>query len=328
MSEGRESSGRWLAALALGALGAGLLLVRLKRKQMRIDSRKADTPAVLYPRDEHKGTIVALHGPLQSGPYLGSLLEAYHPELLQNFKVVCPSAPFRPVPGQLLPWSIRIVVWGLVQLGVVESRNGCLRQWYSEILQEGRAGNEFLLEKYSEAVRPFSEDDLADVEQLNRNVARLLPIVEQEIMALGGDAKRLFLLGYSSGGMVALRLGLSTEQRLGGAVVLASFHALPSIAQGRQPDSFIHEGNDRSLPIMAYAAGRDLLVPNELTKSSIANLADECACTNVQVDTLAEHSHRSILNHSNRFSKWLLQRIALLDHLADERPHNGQLPLC
>mmetsp|Transcript_7600 Transcript_7600/g.32130 ORF Transcript_7600/g.32130 Transcript_7600/m.32130 type:complete len:329 (-) Transcript_7600:113-1099(-) len=327
MSEGSERSGKWLAAVALGAAGVGFLLVRLRLRKMRIDSRKADTPAVLYPRDEHKGTIVALHGPLQNGPYLGSLIETYHPELLQHFKVVCPSAPFRPVPGQLLPWTIRIVVWGLVQLGIVESRNGCLRQWYSEILQPGRSGNEFLLETYSSDVRPFSEDDLADAEQLNRNVARLLPIVEQEIMALGGDAKRLFLLGYSSGGMVALRLGLSCPQRLGGAVVLASFHALPSMAQGRPPDAFIHERNDRSLPIIAYAGGKDKLVPNELTTSSIRHLATECRCSNVQVDTLAEHSHRSILNHSNRFSKWLLQRIALLDHLNDERPHNGQLPI-
>ena len=85
------------------------------------------------------------------------------------------------------------------------------------------------------------------------DVAFLGALVDQQVVAVGVDAKRVFATGVSAGGFMALRLALETP---------AKFRAVAAVAANVQvADNFKCQPTGQAIPVMIMTGTKDPLVP-------------------------------------------------------------------
>jgi phospholipase/carboxylesterase len=133
-------------------------------------------------------------------------------DLQQNTKFIFPNAPLRPI---------------TVNNGYV------MRGWYDI----------FLLNEDIDAT--------ADVEGINKSVATIHQIIDQEIVA-GVAAKNIIIAGFSQGGVISYIAGIKYKQLLGGIIALSTY--IPVY------DKFIGSTTS-TIPIFAAHGTNDMVIP-------------------------------------------------------------------
>merc|ERR1712164_19297 len=110
-------------------------------------------------------------------------------------------------------------------------------------------------------------------------------LIEREAKALGGDYKRIFLVGYSQGAALALQAGVSFNKPLGGIVALMNWPTLPPV-MGRNPS------NDKT-QIYTILGAKDHLVNLHAAKRRM-NVPGwrSNRRKNVRLQVLKHHGHR------------------------------------
>ncbi len=92
-----------------------------------------------------------------------------------------------------------------------------------------------------------------DCDGVQQALRQLDELVRQEI-AMGIDAKRIILIGYSQGGSVTLAYGMEMNQQLGGVVGLSCFlppcSRQPSQANLTSPFLLMHGVADETVPFL------------------------------------------------------------------------------
>ena len=119
----------------------------------------------------------------------------------------------------------------------------------------------------------FSPDDPVDAIGIAHSAARMQQLIEAQV-ALGVDADRIVLLGFSQGGVVALHAALSSSVRVGAVVGLSTwlpaYEALHpvSVANHALPIWLGHGEWDNVVPLAAAHRAKDRLA--DLGVTSVA----------------------------------------------------------
>lgn len=74
------------------------------------------------------------------------------------------------------------------------------------------------------------------LEEADESAKRIQSVVNEEIALLNNDSKKIFLGGFSQGGCMTLRAGLTFDKPLGGLVVFSGF-LFPDITENEQNKS-------------------------------------------------------------------------------------------
>ena len=101
----------------------------------------------------------------------------------------------------------------------------------------------------------------ADDKGIRQSQAHVRGFIESEIKA-GISSERVVLAGFSQGGVIALRTGLSCEHRLAGILALSTY--LPMMEATREE---AHTANYATAILMAHGR-EDPLIPIEAAKNS------------------------------------------------------------
>jgi predicted esterase len=102
---------------------------------------------------------------------------------------------------------------------------------------------------------------VADRNSLNTNSETLRNMIDYEASLLSGGHSRIFIVGYSQGGMISVYTTLMGGRRLGGLVMICSavpvFDLGPISAEGKEVPIFHHHGlNDEQVDIAFARLGR------------------------------------------------------------------------
>ena len=145
----------------------------------------------------------------------------------------------------------------------------------------------------------FDDPPLREEESHVRAMAsELVALVERE-RARGVAAEQIVLAGFSQGGAMALHVGLRTERRLAGVMVLSGYLLIPDrLEEERQPGG-------RQTPFLFCHGRYDPVVPLRLGQASFARVT--------RAGYTAEWSeydmqHSLCLEEVRRIRSWLEQR--------------------
>ncbi|EAR82795.2 phospholipase/carboxylesterase family protein (macronuclear) [Tetrahymena thermophila SB210] len=103
------------------------------------------------------------------------------------------------------------------------------------------------------------------VEEANESAQRIQQVLNEEIAKLNGDSKKVFLGGFSQGGCMTLRAGLTFDKPLGGLIVYSGF-LFPTIVD--------HESN-KNTEILISHGEQDPLLPWAQSKQSYTKLNEQ-----------------------------------------------------
>lgn len=269
-------------------------------------------------RREAEATVVVLHGNCQNGPLMKKIVE----NALQHYRAangvrdgsgdvgdvrwIFPSAPFRPMcMDSMQSWITRAIFRVLCFCGFVDTYNGRVRLWVEERPFARSDPMAFEVGHYHSGIVPFNEDDLQDPSMLSEVVDSLRPLIAKSVDNHKGDSSRVFLLGYSAGAQVAIRLALGHSQTLGGCVALAGFHTQPSVTLGRERDHWITPAG-RLTPLLSCVAGKDICLPADFCTDSAAHIAS-LGC-DVEIRVLTDETHQSI-TLGPTYLQWIVDHI-------------------
>lgn len=130
------------------------------------------------------------------------------------------------------------------------------------------------------------------IDEIKSNSERIRKVMEEEIKALGGDATRLFLGGFSQGASLALHNGLSYETRLGGIMVYSGF-LFPISQQGEE---------NKKTPIFISHGKADPLIKFEMADKSYQALDVEAhGIVRISEDGLQHSVSNNILAKSKEW---------------------------
>jgi predicted esterase len=134
------------------------------------------------PSDEHKYTLILLHGMNTSNKSLFSLTDQIH-ENNKNIKICLPNAPKRTI-----TWPTG------VEYGI--------NSWYN----------------YFTCYDGLMKHDEIDILHFSEQVKRIYKIMDKETKILNGKSENIIIGGVSQGGTVALHVGLNYSKKIGGVI--------------------------------------------------------------------------------------------------------------
>jgi len=142
---------------------------------------------------------------------------------------------------------------------------------------------------------PLREDE-ADVRATTLQIREL---IDREV-ARGVRSDKIVLAGFSQGGAIALHVGLRSEKRLAGVLVLSGYLLMPdTLADETQPEA-------RLTPFLFCHGRYDPVVPVRLGQSSFARVTNAgYAAEWVEYDM----QHSLCLDEVRRIKTWLAQRL-------------------
>lgn len=116
-------------------------------------------------------------------------------------------------------------------------------------------------------IKSMDMESRADVDGVRESADLVQALIEKEI-ASGIAANKIFLVGFSQGGVIALHLGTRFKQRLAGIIALSTYMCVPqSLADEK------HEAN-QSVPILFCHGQQDEVVPLFLGRSAYQTLKE------------------------------------------------------
>lgn len=105
-----------------------------------------------------------------------------------------------------------------------------------------------------------------DAEEARAGWERAGAFVDEAVTVLGADPERVFVAGFSQGGIIALALLLTSPERVAGAICMSGRlpdellpHAAVADRLRGKPVLIVHGTGDRTLPITYARAARDTL---------------------------------------------------------------------
>lgn len=146
----------------------------------------------------------------------------------------------------------------------------------------------------------MSLDRRVDTVQLEASAAAVQQLIEREI-ARGIAPRRIVLAGFSQGGAVVYQAALTSDQPLGGLLVLSSYFATAQTIQAN-PAS-------QSLPILIQHGTRDAVVPEQLGLSAKNLLTDRGYSVEYQQYPM---EHTVCGPQIRAISEWLLRVLPVL----------------
>jgi phospholipase/carboxylesterase len=139
-----------------------------------------------------------------------------------------------------------------------------------------------------------------DVDGISNSVALVRGLVADEISA-GMPARKIFVAGFSQGGVIAYLTTLTHELRLGGVLALSTY--LP------EPQHWVFGTENTATPIFVAHGAADTVVPYELGSSACAFLRDK----GYDVEWHSYNMQHSVSPLELRdISAWLNRQIAVL----------------
>ncbi|KAL4486806.1 hypothetical protein ABPG72_006638 [Tetrahymena utriculariae] len=211
-----------------------LIEVNLKQKQMfggsnKYKVEKKGEDIYLIPKGQHTHTLVWMHGLGDSAEgYLDFFGESSSPTP-DNMKVVLLTAPARKV---------------TINMGMQ------MPSWFDF------KAFQFNEQTFHQAI---------GVDEANQSAQRIHQVLNEEIAKLKGDSKKVFLGGFSQGGCMTLRAGLTFDKPLGGLLVYSGF-LFPTIVD--------HE-NNKNTEILISHGEQDPLLPWAQSKQSYTKLNEQ-----------------------------------------------------
>jgi len=141
--------------------------------------------------------------------------------------------------------------------------------------------------------------EIADLDSLCDAIAPLESLIDQEAQSLGTH-KKVYLLGYSQGGMMALWHGLKTTNPLGGVIAINSAvpvvnmmaHAFPTCS---------------TKPIVHFHGTNDTIVPPNFAQRG-HELAQRAGCSDYSLQ-LSPGGHDMSHHVGNQVNAWLINHI-------------------
>lgn len=110
-------------------------------------------------------------------------------------------------------------------------------------------------------IKSMDMESRADVDGVRESSSLVQDLIEKEIQS-GIPSTKIFVVGFSQGGVIALHLGTRFNQRLAGIIALSTYMSQPqSLAQER------HEAN-ADVPILFCHGQQDEVVPLFLGRSA------------------------------------------------------------
>lgn len=116
-------------------------------------------------------------------------------------------------------------------------------------------------------IKSMDMESRADVEGVHQSSDLVQVLIEEEI-ASGIPANKIFLVGFSQGGVIALHLGARFNQRLAGIVALSTYMCQPQSLAAEK-----HEAN-AGVPILFCHGQQDEVVPLFLGRSAYQTLKE------------------------------------------------------
>jgi phospholipase/carboxylesterase len=116
-------------------------------------------------------------------------------------------------------------------------------------------------------IKSMDMESRADVEGVHESSRLVQALIEQEIES-GIPAEKIFLVGFSQGGVIALHLGARFHQRLAGIVALSTYMCQPQCLADEK-----HAAN-LSVPILFCHGQQDEVVPLFLGRSAYQTLKE------------------------------------------------------
>lgn len=162
----------------------------------------------------------------------------------------------------------------------------------------------FLAEPWTQA----SVAALGDKAALDETLAVLLPLIDVEAAKFGGDYSKVFIVGWSKGGMMASYVALMANRPLGGVVNhLGAFPLLPS----SEVRATAHGIN---VPVLHIHDRRDSIVLYQFAESGVeaARAAGSTGYTAIVEITVEGNTHHGLCPGSLRHGgEWIAARIPL-----------------
>lgn len=116
-------------------------------------------------------------------------------------------------------------------------------------------------------IKSMDMESRADVEGVLESADLVQALIEKEI-ASGIPANKIFLIGFSQGGVIALHLGARFGQSLAGIVALSTYMCQPQTLASEK-----HEAN-ANVPILICHGQQDEVVPLFLGRSAYETLKE------------------------------------------------------
>lgn len=117
-------------------------------------------------------------------------------------------------------------------------------------------------------IKTMDMESRADIEGVVASSAAVQALIEKEI-ASGIDAKKIMLIGFSQGGVIALHLGTRFNQPLAGIVALSTYMCAPDSLQSQKstenqntPVMFAHGQQDEVVPLFMGNAAYQTMLSN------------------------------------------------------------------
>jgi len=107
-------------------------------------------------------------------------------------------------------------------------------------------------------------EEVTGVDEIHKNTERIREVLKHEIELLGGDSTKVFIGGFSQGCAMALHVGLTFEEKLGGIMGFSGYLF---------PITKEHEANAKT-PIFSSHGKDDPLIPFDLSCKSYEPLKD------------------------------------------------------
>ncbi|MGB3726508.1 MAG: alpha/beta fold hydrolase [Glaciecola sp.] len=116
-------------------------------------------------------------------------------------------------------------------------------------------------------IKSMDMETRADVHGVLESSALVEALIENEI-ANGIDAKKIMLVGFSQGGVIALHLGTRYQQTLAGIIAMSTYMCEPSTLSAEKSKA------NQNTPILCCHGQQDEVVPMLLGKTAFNTLKD------------------------------------------------------
>jgi phospholipase/carboxylesterase len=190
--------------------------------------QSVDRDITLTPNEGHDSTLIFMHG-------LGDSAEGYIDVFNSNAK---------PIPNKM-----KVVLLTAPQSAVTINSGMVMNSWYD--------------------IKDFNRnDDSIEKSDVDKNSERIKKVIEIEVAKLNGKYNKIFIGGFSQGACMALHVGLTHKEQLGGVVALSGLLFPFTSAE------IIDEESKKNLPIFIAHGAYDGVIPEPLSKLSYKYLID------------------------------------------------------
>jgi phospholipase/carboxylesterase len=140
------------------------------------------------------------------------------------------------------------------------------------------------------------------MDSLSQRAIMLHGHIDDEAKSFNGDYSRIFLVGYSQGGMLSLWAGLNYNRKLGGIVALHSIEPVIHL------DSRISKFCSHT-PVYHIHGEEDKVLAYEFAKMGEVKVSKELSCGPYELITERRVGHELTDNTLQLATKWLSDKI-------------------